>query len=162
VKLLIWPNSLLKQASTEVDSPLEQELIDQMTSLMIKKEGLGLSAIQIGLAKRFFLLKDTTGIKVCVNPVIKVFHGAPCLVQEGCLSIPGQFETVSRYLKIDVEYFDSSLIKKTSETLYQLSAQCFQHEMDHLNGIFFVDKLSSARRSTIIGNLQKLKRSGKL
>lgn len=133
-----------------------------MWAVMLENRGIGLSAIQVGVAKRFFIgIHDLDVFEVYVNPVINEFVGKTVLLEEGCLSLPGQFEKVRRYLEIKVTYQTADLTQTVSKTLTGSEAHCFQHELDHLNGLLYVDKLSNARRSTVRANIQKLKKNGR-
>lgn len=164
MKILIWPNPVLKQVSEAVLEPLNQEYVMAMYDTMKASGGVGLSAIQVGLAKRFFItdIYNSSSYRCYVNPIIKTYLGSPVLMKEGCLSLPGQFEMVKRFPEVEVAYWDSQLNKEYTGTLNGEEAHVFQHEYEHLDGILFVDKLPPAKRSTIRGNLQKLKKWGKL
>lgn len=142
--------------------PLNSLYISLMHQTMINAGGVGLSAIQVGLAQRFFIIDIGDGIKTYVNPIIKTYIGQPGFVNEGCLSLPGQFESIKRFPEVEVCYWLPDLSKEVTETLYGLEAHAFQHEYEHLDGKLFVDKLPSAKRSTIRGNLQKMKKQGRI
>jgi len=161
LKILIWPNPTLKLVSENVTEPLTVEEINELFGAMYTAGGVGLSAIQVGLAKRWFVM-HVGGPRVCVNPIIKTYMGTQVLLNEGCLSLPGQFETVKRFTEIEVSYWDSQFCQEITQVLTGLEAHVFQHEYEHLDGMLFVDKLSSAKRSTIRGNLQKMKKQGKI
>ncbi len=161
MKILIWPNPTLKLVSEPVIEPLTIEEISGLFYAMKSAGGIGLSAIQVGIAKRWFVMEGGKP-RVCVNPVIKTYMGQEVPLNEGCLSIPGQYEIVRRFTEVEVAYWDSQLTQEVSEVLTGLDAHIFQHEIEHLDGMLFVDKLSSARRSTIRGNLQKMKKQGRI
>jgi peptide deformylase len=109
MKILIWPNPILKQASEPVLEPLDNDLIMQMAALMRSSGGIGLSAIQVGNPKAFFLFEDAGLVKVAVNPLIITYLGDSTPMLEGCLSLPGQFELVKRYPEIEVVYWTHNL-----------------------------------------------------
>ena len=123
-----------------------------------------MSANQVGINQNFFITRtDSKGpTRVYVNPLIQGFLGVPTLMLEGCLSLPGQFELIRRFPELKVSYQNSDLTKITEETINGIEAHCYQHEIEHGRGELFVDKLSSAKRSTIRGNLQKMKRNGQI
>lgn len=166
MKILIWPDPILKQVSEPVTEPLNPEYVRAMFLTMKDAGGVGLSAIQVGLPKRFFIMHpydhDNGFGTVVVNPVIKTYLGTHQLMNEGCLSLPGQFEMVKRFTEVEVAYWDMNLTAEKTEVLHGMEAHIFQHEYEHLDGKLFVDKLPSAKRSLIRGNLQKMKKWGKL
>jgi peptide deformylase len=145
-----------------------EAVLDEMRAIMSAHGGIGLSAIQVGIAQRFFIvdkeLADQNMIMdVLINPKIEAFIGDPELMNEGCLSIPGFFEDVRRYPQVSVSYdYDQKNAVRNQETFSGKLAHVIQHEYDHLDGRLFVDGLSAAKRSAILGNIQVLRRSGKL
>lgn len=166
MKILIWPDPILKQVSEAVTEPLNPEYLRAMFLTMKGAGGVGLSAIQVGLAKRFFIMHpyehDNGFGTVCVNPIIKTYSGEQKLMLEGCLSLPGQFESIKRFTEVEVAYWDMNLTAEKTEILSGQLAHIFQHEYEHLDGKLFVDRLPAARRSLVRGNLQKMKKWGKL
>ena len=164
MKILMWPNLTLNYVSCKVTQPLDSELASEMERLMLDAGGVGLSAIQVGVPLTFFITKidRKSPTKVYVNPIIQGFFGTPTPMLEGCLSLPGQFELIRRFPEIKISYWNSDLTKLTEETINGLEAHCCQHEVEHGRGELFVDKLPSAKRSTIRGNLQKMKRNGSI
>lgn len=155
LKLVYWPSGILKKVSEPCAAPPAKELVDEMHALMVKHGGLGLSAIQVGLPMRFFLAKD----RVFVNPEVTCV-GPRYMAKEGCLSVPGFTELVNRSHVCQVVHGIGD--QRTSEAFDGLMAQIIQHEAEHLDGKLFVDKLTSAKRSQIMGLIQALKRTGKL
>ena len=120
------------------DFPL-QETIDEMFALMQEKNGIGLAAPQVGINKRMFVM-DIDGRKyVCINPSIQKFDKRTNLSEEGCLSYPGIHIAVERSAKVRVTYLDQHGSRKT-KSLIGIQARCFQHELDHLDGIVFLDR----------------------
>lgn len=158
MKLLYYPNSLLNVQSAEVTEPIEQSVIDEMFSIMNRYNGIGLSAIQVGIPKMFFIMFDGT---VVVNPTVS-HKGERVKMLEGCLSLPGIQEQVSRFTTIQIGYTNKDLTKTMESEVTGQFAHVFQHEFDHLYGRLFANNLSKAKRSTIIGHIQKLKREGKI
>ena len=120
------------------DFPL-QNVLDEMFVLMKEKNGMGLAAPQVGINKRFFIMEFDGQKIVCINPVIIRADKETKFLEEGCLSYPGTHVRVERSTKIRVSFLDRNGIKKTT-TLHGIKARCFQHELDHLNGIVFLDR----------------------
>ncbi len=164
VKTIITePNRLLRQISKPVEkvSKDEQTIMDDMLDTMYAANGIGLAAIQIGIAKRIIVIdlsKDPQKKepKYFVNPVIKNKNTEKATYEEGCLSVPNQFAEIDRPSKCDVEYLDYNGKNKILHA-EGLLATCIQHEMDHLEGILFIDYLSKLKRSIIVKKLSKLK-----
>ena len=161
--ILTEPNKLLRQVSKSVDhvGPEEKKLMDDMLETMYAASGIGLAAIQIGIPKRIIVMDISKDEKkkeprYFVNPVIKNKDSINVTYEEGCLSVPNQFAEIDRPKECEVEYLDYNGQKKTLKA-EGLLATCIQHEMDHLEGILFIDYLSKLKRSIIIKKLSKLK-----
>ena len=161
--IITEPNKLLRQISKPVNSvgKEEQKLMDDMLETMYDANGIGLAAIQIGVPKRIIVMdisKDERKKepRYFVNPVIKNKDPEKATYEEGCLSVPNQFAEIDRPSKCEVEYLDYDGEKKLLKA-DGLLATCIQHEMDHLEGILFIDYLSKLKRSMIIKKLSKLK-----
>ena len=161
--ILTEPNKILRQISKPVEKvgKEEQTLMNDMLDTMYNAKGIGLAAIQIGIPKRIIVLdiskeeNDKTPM-FFVNPVIKNKNIELSTYEEGCLSVPNQFAEIDRPSQCDVEYFDYNG-KEQFLHAEGLLATCIQHEMDHLEGILFIDYLSKLKRSIIIKKLSKLK-----
>ena len=164
-KILTEPNKILRQVSVPVDkvTKKEQELMDDMLETMYHANGIGLAAIQIGIPKRIIVMdltknEDKKKPMYFVNPVIKNKNKDLATYEEGCLSVPNQFAEVDRPATCEVEYLDYNgeikILKATG-----LLATCIQHEMDHLEGILFIDYLSKLKKSMIIKKLSKQKKN---
>ena len=163
--ILTEPNKLLRRISLPVEkvSKEEQLLMDDMLETMYFANGIGLAAIQIGVPKRIIVMdiskeENKKEPRFFVNPVIKNKDIIKSTYEEGCLSVPNQFAEIDRPKKCDVEYLDYYGEKKILKA-EGLLATCIQHEMDHLEGILFIDYLSKLKRSMIIKKLSKLKSS---
>ena len=163
--IITEPNKLLRQISKSVDSvrKKEQELMDDMLETMYKANGIGLAAIQVGIPKRIIVMdiskeENKKEPRYFVNPVIKNKDPIKATYEEGCLSVPNQFAEIDRPSRCDVEYLDYYGKKKLLKA-EGLLATCIQHEMDHLEGILFIDYLSKLKRSIITKKLSKLKSS---
>ena len=162
-KILTEPNKILRQISNPVEKvgQEEQQLMDDMLETMYSANGIGLAAIQIGIPKRIIVMDISKNDnkkepKFFVNPVIKNKDILKATYEEGCLSVPNQFAEIDRPKKCEVEYLDYNGEKKILKA-EGLLAICIQHEMDHLEGILFIDYLSKLKRSMIIKKLSKLK-----
>ena len=157
------PNKLLRQISKPVNGvgKEEQKLMDDMLETMYAANGIGLAAIQIGIPKRIIVIdlnRDEIQKKPMyfVNPVIKNKDPLKATYEEGCLSVPNQFAEINRPSKCEVEHLDYDGEKKLLKA-DGLLATCIQHEMDHLEGILFIDYLSKLKKTMIIKKLSKKK-----
>ena len=162
-KILIEPNKLLRQVSKSVDKvgDEEKQLMDDMLETMYDAPGIGLAAIQIGVPKRIIVMdisrdENKKEPRYFVNPVIKNRNEEKVKYEEGCLSVPDQFAEIERPNTCEVEYLDYDG-KKQLLKADGLLATCIQHEMDHLEGILFIDYLSKLKKSMIIKKLSKIK-----
>jgi len=164
-EILTEPNKLLRQVSKPVDKVTKEEqiLMDDMLETMYKANGIGLAAIQIGVPKRIIVMDISKNDQknnpmYFVNPVIKNKNKEFSTYEEGCLSVPNQFAEVDRPATCEIEYLDYYGEKKLLKA-QGLLATCIQHEMDHLEGILFIDYLSKLKKSMIIKKLSKHKKS---
>ena len=162
-KILTEPNKLLRQVSKSVETVGEEEraLMDDMLETMYDAPGIGLAAIQIGVSKRIIVMdicrdENKKEPRYFVNPVIKNKNKEKIKYEEGCLSVPDQFAEIERPNTCEVEYLDYNG-KKQLLKADGLLATCIQHEMDHLEGILFIDYLSKLKKSMIIKKLSKIK-----
>ena len=161
--IITEPNKILRQVSTSVVSVgiEEQKLMNDMLETMYQANGIGLAAIQIGVPKRIIVLdisknEENKNPMYFVNPIIKNKNQENSTYEEGCLSVPNYFAEVDRPKNCEVEYLDYNGNKKILKA-DGLLATCIQHEMDHLEGILFIDHLSKLKKSMIIKKLSKLK-----
>ena len=163
LKILEFPNPNLRKIAvpvTSFDSDLKC-LIDNMFETMYEANGIGLAATQVDVHKRLLVLdvsEERNDPKVFVNPTIDVVESDLSDYDEGCLSVPGFYETVSRPKKIKVSAQDKEGSQFEIEADGVLSV-CIQHEIDHLDGKLFVDYLSSLKRNRIKDKLQKEQKS---
>lgn len=171
--ILTAPDPVLKQVSTPVEAVTDETraLMDDMLDTMYDAPGIGLAAIQIGVPLRVLVIdlqdRETDddgeeGVEVrnpiyFVNPeIIKSSDDELSVYQEGCLSVPDFFEDVERPATCTVKYLDYDGNEQVQD-MEGLLATCIQHEMDHLNGILFVDHLSRLKRNMILKKLKKQK-----
>ena len=162
--VLTAPDPRLKLVSepvAKVDGEL-RTLIDDMIETMYDADGIGLAAIQVGVPKRMLVMDidqrdGKKNPRVFINPVITWASDEMAVTEEGCLSIPEIWDEVERPARIKAEYLDRDGKKQELEA-DGLLAVCLQHEMDHLEGILFVDHLSKLKRSMAMKKLQKAKK----
>ena len=162
-EILTEPNKILRQKSSivqKVDKDI-QKLMDDMLETMYAAPGIGLAAIQVGVAKRIIVLdiapKDSPRNPMYfVNPEIVQKSENHSTYEEGCLSVPDQFAEIDRPSTCEIEYLDYYGKKKILKA-EGLLATCIQHEMDHLEGILFIDYLSKLKKTMIIKKLSKQK-----
>jgi len=161
--ILTEPNKILRQISNPVDhvGEEEQKLMDDMLETMYAAPGIGLAAIQIGIPKRIIVMdisreKENKNPLHFVNPEIVWKADEDIIYEEGCLSVPNQFAEINRPKTCHVKYLDyfgqPQLLKAQG-----LLATCIQHEIDHLEGILFIDYLSKLKKTMIIKKLSKQK-----
>ena len=154
LKIVEYPDKRLREVSQKVDkfdSELH-ELLDAMYPMMIETNGIGLAAIQVGIAKENLILnipnedgdQPKENLIEIINPVLTDQRGETTY-QEGCLSVPSFYEDINRFEFLSVNYQDRDGNTKSLEADGLLSI-AIQHEYDHLKGILFIDKLTSSRR----------------
>lgn len=149
LEIRIYPDPILKQTSTNVlefDKKLKT-FLDDMHETMLDAHGIGLAAPQVGVSQQIAVIdvSEERNQRIdLINPKI-VWTAGSVPSEEGCLSIPEYRDTIKRSREIIVQFFDSDGIEKEIKA-DGLLAICMQHEIDHLNGILFVDKLSRLKR----------------
>jgi peptide deformylase len=163
------PDPRLKTVSTPVDTVNDalRALIDDMFETMYDAPGIGLAAIQVGVPSRVLVIdlqerdEETDAIirnpMVFINPEILETSAEMSVYNEGCLSVPEQYADVERPAVIRARWLDRDG-KQHERQLDGLLATCLQHEMDHLDGILFIDHLSKLKRDMVIRKLQKARR----
>ena len=168
ITILTEPNKVLRQISKNVEKigDEERKLMDDMLETMYEAPGIGLAAIQIGIPKRIIVMdisrdENKKEPRYFVNPIIKNKNEEKSVYEEGCLSVPDQFAEIERPNSCEVEYLDYDG-KKQLLKAEGLLATCIQHEMDHLEGILFIDYLSKLKKSMIIKKLSKIKSNRKI
>ena len=160
-EILILPDKRLRQVSKPVeriDAGI-RKLVDEMFESMYDAPGIGLAAVQIGTPKRVITLdlakkEDPRTPQVFINPEIFWTSEEKATYEEGCLSIPEFYDEVERPSRVKVKYLDL----KGEQNLIEangLLATCLQHEIDHLNGILFIDHLSKLKRDRVIKKFTK-------
>lgn len=157
LSIVEYPDKKLREKSLKVEKFDQNlhKLLDAMHSVMIKTNGIGLAAIQVAHAKQVLILnipeedgeQPIENLIEMINPLL-VYKEGETVYQEGCLSVPSFYEDITRYENVTVNYQDRNGNTNTLEATGLLSI-AIQHEMDHLLGILFIDKLSYARRKKI-------------
>jgi len=164
--ILKYGDSVLHDPARPVEAitPDVERLINDMIETMYAAPGVGLAAPQVGVPLRVIVVdtsvgRDPAGLIVMVNPEIVERDGMQ-LEEEGCLSVPGFNGTVVRPSRVVLKGLDRTGTERQHEGT-GLLARAFQHEMDHLDGVLFVDRLRGIKRDVIVRKIQKLQRSGK-
>lgn len=164
LKIILAPDPILRTTC----KPLEQvdkhhqDLIKNMFITMYESNGVGLAAPQIGINKRIFVLdagarEEVKNPIAMINPVITNIKKDLSTFEEGCLSFPGHYAELERPDEITIEYLDQNNKKKTLHAK-DFTSRIIQHEMDHIEGILFVDYLSRLKRDVIIKKMKKYKK----
>ena len=163
-QILTEPNTLLRQKSLPVETVDKevQQLMDDMLETMYAAPGIGLAAVQVGVPKRIIVLdlagkEEPKNPMFFINPEIIEKSSNNSLYEEGCLSVPGQFAEISRPDKCHLKYLNYKGESKEIKAEGML-ATCIQHEIDHLEGILFIDYLSKLKKSMIVKKLSKQKK----
>ena len=162
--ILTAPDPRLQAVSTDVETVDAEirKLVDDMADSMYAADGIGLAAVQIGVPKRVIVIdldqkEGKKNPKAYINPKILWASDEMAVFEEGCLSVPEIWDDVERPARIKAEYLDRDGNKQTLEADGML-ATCLQHEMDHLNGVLFIDHLSRLKRSMALKKLTKAKK----
>ena len=146
LKILTQPNPILRKKSIDISAEVIKgrelrSLVSSMAKTMVKTDGVGLAAPQIGKNIRLIVINSKDGVFCLINPKFTKKSWARELAQEGCLSIPGVFGKVKRHKKVSLTYYNQEG-KKIKLTAVGMMARVLQHEIDHLDGILFIDKAS--------------------
>tara|TARA_Y100000591_G_scaffold332511_2_gene370113 strand:+ start:708 stop:1232 length:525 start_codon:yes stop_codon:yes gene_type:complete len=163
-KILTEPDPILRKKSEDLEKVDDElrKLMDEMLQTMYKAPGIGLAAVQIGILKKIIVIdisrdNEKKNPIFLINPKITFRSKNKSIYEEGCLSLPGYFAEVERPAECNIEYLDYYGKKKELKAKGLLST-CAQHEIDHLNGILFIDYLSKLKRDMIIKKLTKNKK----
>ena len=163
-KIIIEPDPVLRKKCDPLEKVDDQtrKLMKDMLETMYNAPGIGLAAIQIGILKRLVVIdisKDQEKKEplFLINPEIIHTSNKTSIYEEGCLSLPGQFAEIERPAECVLKYVDYHGIQKEMKA-EGLLATCIQHEVDHLNGILFIDYLSKLKKDMIIKKLVKQKK----
>jgi len=159
--ILIVPDPMLRTRARPVtaeDAARVRELVPRMFETMYRAPGIGLAAPQVGVALRFLIVDvmpdDKPSPIALINPEVVARSEELATREEGCLSLPGQYADVTRPARVTVRYTDVAGVKRQIQAEGLLAA-CLQHEIDHMDGILFVDHLSALKRNMILRRLAK-------
>ena len=164
-KILIEPDPILRKKCSPLEKVDDQtrKLMKDMLETMYKAPGIGLAAIQIGILKRIIVIdiskdEEKKSPLFLVNPEIIFRSKNTSVYEEGCLSLPGQFAEIERPAECHLKYldFDGKIKELKADGLL---STCIQHEVDHLNGILFIDYLSKLKKNMIIKKILKQKKT---
>ncbi len=160
-EILIVPDPILKQVSKPVETVDDdlRALMDDMLETMYAAPGIGLAAIQVGVAKRVIVMDlaregEPPAPRHFVNPEIIWASEETAPYEEGCLSVPDIFDEIERPARVKLRYLDyhGKTVEEDAEGLF---AVCIQHEMDHLDGVLFIDHLSRLKREQAVKKVKK-------
>ena len=165
MEILLYPHEILSKKAEKVSEFNEElkNIVNQMFETMYKRGGLGLAGNQVGILKRIVVMDLNSGKEnqgkeqiILINPEIIEMEGEQ-INQEGCLSLPGLYKKVKRaaYVKVKAQNLEGEEFTIEGEDLL---ARAFQHEIDHLNGIVFIDRLSPLQKRLALQRYKKLKR----
>ena len=162
--IIIEPDPILRKKSTTLETVDDsiRKILDDMLQTMYNAPGIGLAAVQIGILKRLIVIdvskkEEEKKPLFLINPEITYQSKETSIYEEGCLSLPGYFAEIERPAKCKINYIDYHGKKAELEAEGLLST-CVQHEIDHLNGILFLDYLSKLKKDMIIKKLVKQKK----
>jgi peptide deformylase len=160
-EILVVPNPILKQVSTSVEVVTDETraLMDDMLETMYAAPGIGLAAVQIGVPKRIIVMDlaregEPKQPRYFINPEILWASEETAPYEEGCLSVPDIYDEVERPARVKLRYlnYQGETVEEDAEGLF---AVCIQHEMDHLEGVLFIDHLSRLKREQAIKKVKK-------
>ena len=161
LQIITLPNPLLKEKSEDIevfDQNLKSIIRNMYDTLYSSGNGIGLAAPQVGIMKRIVVIdikeKDKSNPITFINPKIIKRSKETFINEEGCLSIPDFFANIERYKEVEVEWFNVDGDLK-SEKYNGLMSICIQHEIDHLNGVLFIDHLSKIKRKMAVEKVLK-------
>ena len=163
-RILIEPDPILRKKS-EILETVDDELralLDDMLETMYAAPGIGLAAVQVGILKRLIVIdiskdKEKKNPLFLINPEIISLSKKTSVYEEGCLSLPGHFAEIERPAECKIKFIDYNGKEKELKAT-GLLATCIQHEVDHLNGVLFIDYLSKLKKDMILKKLTKHKK----
>ena len=163
-KIVIEPDPILRKKSEPLEKVDDEirEILDDMLETMYAAPGIGLAAVQVGILKRIIVIdiskdKEKKSPLFLINPEIISKSKKTSVYEEGCLSLPGHFAEIERPAECQIKFVDYNG-KEKQLIANGLLATCIQHEVDHLNGVLFIDYLSKLKKDMIIKKLIKHKK----
>ena len=164
-KIVIEPDPILRKKSEMLESVDDElrVLLDDMLETMYAAPGIGLAAVQVGILKRLIVIdiskdKEKKSPLFLINPEIISLSKKTSVYEEGCLSLPGHFAEIERPAECQIKFIDYNGKEKKLKAS-GLLATCIQHEVDHLNGVLFIDYLSKLKKDMIVRKLIKHKKN---
>ena len=162
--IVIEPDPILRKKSQAIEEANDdlRKLLDDMLETMYEAPGIGLAAVQIGILKRIIVIdiskdKEKKDPLFLINPEITFKSKNTSVYEEGCLSLPGHFAEIERPAECHLNYIDY-YGKQKSLQAKGILATCVQHEVDHLDGVLFIDYLSKLKKNMILKKLKKYKK----
>jgi peptide deformylase len=165
MELVLYPDKALRRktvAFEESEMAEARRIAHEMVKLMYRKKGIGLAAPQVGISRKLFVMdvsENRDSPVIIINPKIQALEGVQ-VNEEGCLSLPGLYAEVKRAAFARVSYLDAQGVPTAIEG-EGLLARVLQHEFDHLEAMLFIDRLTTAQRLAIRGELREMERSAK-
>ena len=163
-KIVIEPDPILRKKSESLEKVDDKirEFLDDMLETMYAAPGIGLAAVQVGILKRIIVIdiskdKEKKNPLFLINPKIISRSKKTSVYEEGCLSLPGHFAEIERPAECQIKFVDYNG-KEKELTANGLLATCIQHEVDHLNGVLFIDYLSKLKKDMVVKKLIKHKK----
>ncbi len=163
-KIVIEPDPILRKKSETLETVDDElrVLLDDMLETMYAAPGIGLAAVQVGILKRLIVIdvskdKEKKNPLFLINPEIISLSKKTSVYEEGCLSLPGHFAEIERPAECQIKFIDYNGKEKELKA-NGLLATCIQHEVDHLNGVLFIDYLSKLKKDMIVKKLIKHKK----
>ena len=160
LKLITYPNPILKKSTIPVTEfgSVWDPIIDQMIKIMIEKKGYGLAANQVGLGMNLFIMYPDKGLppKAYFNCKITKLFGEPIKMQEGCLSLPGVGHEILRYNQVEIDYDDKDGNQIKEMLPEGVPSQCAQHEIQHLQGMLYVDNLNMIKKGRVLKQYSRI------
>ena len=163
-KIIIEPDPVLRKKSEMLETVDDElrALLDDMLETMYAAPGIGLAAVQVGILKRLIVIdiskdKEKKNPLFLINPEIISLSKKTSVYEEGCLSLPGHFAEIERPAECKIKFIDYNGKEKELKAT-GLLATCIQHEVDHLNGVLFIDYLSKLKKDMILKKLTKHKK----
>jgi peptide deformylase len=152
MEIVTYPNKILREIAKKIKTPISREILDmvpEMIKMLHENNGMGLAAPQVGKSIRLCVIENEGKAYAFINPTITSRSTGKNVSEEGCLSFPGKFIPVERADKVQARYLDEKG-NKCKIKAGGLFARCIQHEIDHLDGILFIDKkIKNGKRASI-------------
>lgn len=163
LSLVYYPSRILNRRAEDIKEITDdiRELGKNMAEAMVRFQGVGLAGPQVNVGKRIVVVQDEKEILVCVNPQILEQSKEQDIQEEGCLSLPGMYLKIKRPKEVKVRYLDleGNTVERSTTGL---ASRIFQHEIDHINGILIIHKVSLWKRLQLRTQLKQIAKNGKM